>query len=373
MSRSKRNKKQKNRIRTVFIVICALIIVLSGTIGGGYYYFFVTPVDSSNSDMVTFNFENKETMRNIGAELAEAGIIKNGKAFQLKAQQEGMDYLPKAGKYAFSRAMTLDDIVQILKNKETAYDYKMVIGDGTNLDQILTDFSTSEFEKLKMEAEINDVAYIKELQQKYSFLPDEILNDGFRYRLEGYLGNGEYYIKEETTLKEYIEMALDAFQKNYIDHKWEAKLAKDDRTLFEVVTMASIVRGEVMSGDTENQQKVAGVFYNRLADGMTLGSDVTVGYALGEGALNYTADELEYDSPYNTYVYPGLTLGPINNPGADVIDAVINYTKNDYYYFLADVCDDNHGEFGAIYYSTTIAEHNKYSEEYLACYRTSFE
>jgi UPF0755 protein len=114
---------------------------------------------------------------------------------------------------------------------------------------------------------------------------------------------------------------------------------------------------------------VAGVFYNRIEEGMKFQSDVTVGYSLGLQELNYTQEQLDNPSPYNTYVYEGLPKGPINNPGFDVIDAALSPTKNDYYYFLADVCDDGKGEFGKIYYAEDLKKHNAYSAEFLACIR----
>ena len=363
-------EKQNRAFRRLLIAFLTLLLITSGLGIYGYNRLFVMPVDESSIDLVPFKFEHQETVRNIAAQLAEEGIISSELAMRMKAKLKGLDYVAEEGNYAFSKSMTLDEILAILKEGRTAYDYRMVIEDGTNIDKLLLDFAYSESEIPYLDARINDLTYIQSLREKYSFLPEEILGDGFRHRLEGFLGNGTYYLKYEATIEEFIEQALDKFQENYEKHGWDKKLENDNRSFFEVVTMASVVRGEVLSGDTENQKIVAGVFYNRLNSGMNLGSDVTVGYAINAPDINYTMEQLNYDSPYNTYRNPGLPLGPIMNPGADVIDAVLDYKKNDYHYFLADICDDNVGKFGEIYYANDYSEFNELERKYLGCYRT---
>jgi|GEM_PF-2976585 len=371
-SRTKNGKTQKRGKKPLIILLVILLLLGAGGSFGFIQYqnLFVKPVDKNATELIGgFKFEKQETIRNIADVLQEKGIINETWPLKFLAKQRDVSYVAKEGNYAFSKAMTLDEILTILAEGRTAFDYQMVIGDGTNIDKLLLDFSESDAEIPYLDAQINDVAYIQSLREKYPFLPEEILGDEFRHRLEGFLGTGTYYLKYEATIQEFIEMALDQFQENYQAHNWEQRLAAVDKSLFEVVTMASVVRGEVMSGDTENQKKVAGVFYNRLDAGMNLGSDVTVGYAINEPDINYTEEQLNTDSPYNTYAYPGLPLGPISNPAADVIDAVIDYETSDYYYFLADICDDDNGEFGAIYYSTDNAQHEAYAREYLRCYR----
>jgi len=367
-TKSRTRKFNKNSLHCAILISLVLFISLA-TIW--YRSVFVNPVDSQATELIGgFKFEYQETMRDISEKLKEQDVITSDWAFQLKARLRGIDYVGRPGNYAFTKAMTLDDILTILANGETAYDFQIPIGDGSTIDKVLHDFTGGDEAEIKvLSAEINDPSYIRQLQARYSFLPEELLGDNFRHRLEGFLGNGMYYLKDTDTIKTLVEMALDKFEANYVEHNWESKLKSIDKSLFEVVTMSSVVRAEVFPGDTENQKKVAGVFYNRLADGMPFGSDPTVGYAINAPDINYTQAELEYDSPYNTYVYAGLPRGPINNPDPEVIDAVIAYTPNDYYFFIADICDDNIGEFGQMYYGKTEEEHEGYIRQYLGCYR----
>ena len=107
--------------------------------------------------------------------------------------------------------------------------------------------------------------------------------------------------------------------------------------------------------------KIAGVFKNRLDKNMTLGSSVTICYAL------YEYDKPEdcetnagIDSPYNTYIHPGLPIGPILNPGEIALKAAIFPEKHDYLYFMADIYGDN-----TVYYAKTYEEHERNVNKYL--------
>ena len=131
------------------------------------------------------------------------------------------------------------------------------------------------------------------------------------------------------------------------------------KTVHDVLTLASIVEKETAVPD--ERQKVAGVFINRLKRGIPLQTDPTVIYAItkgehkndGKGPLGrrLLRKDLEYDSPYNTYKYPGLPPGPIANPGKASIEAVLNPEKHDFIYFVAD------GTGGHVF-AKTLKEHN---------------
>jgi UPF0755 protein len=126
----------------------------------------------------------------------------------------------------------------------------------------------------------------------------------------------------------------------------------------EVMVLASIVEKE--TGVPGERRKVAGVFINRLKRGMPMQSDPTAIYALTKGEIKEDGmgplgrrllrKDLEIDSPYNTYKYPGLPPGPIANPGRESIAAVLNPETHNYVYFVAD------GTGGHVF-AETLAEH----------------
>ncbi len=125
---------------------------------------------------------------------------------------------------------------------------------------------------------------------------------------------------------------------------------KQGRTLQEIVTLASIVEKEVST--PADRKIVAGIFLNRIADGMMLQSDATVNYITQTGRTRSTQNDLNIDSPYNTYHHVGLPPGPICNPGEDALEAALHPTPSSYRYFLTD-------SNGKVYYGKTFEEHQR--------------
>ena len=179
----------------------------------------------------------------------------------------------------------------------------------------------------------------------------------------GYLMPGTYEIDDETTAASLLEAMLDRFEE-LVTPDLIARAAEQDWTLYEVLTLASVVEREAVH--PEEKRDIAAAFRNRVSQGIPLQADPTVQFALtlGEGGpasvaefgwwkRELTIDDLGLDSPYNTYVYAGLMPGPISNPDIDSIRAVINPSDVDYLYFVASPeCDGRH------LFGTTLDEHN---------------
>lgn len=133
----------------------------------------------------------------------------------------------------------------------------------------------------------------------------------------------------------------------------------------QVITLASIVQKETSKVD--ERPRVAGVYLNRLKRGMPLQADPTVIFAIKQKSGDFNSvikrvlyKDLEIDSPYNTYKYPGIPPGPISMPDISSIDAVLNAEKHDYYYFVADVKN-----FGYHKFAKTLKQHNRNRQEYV--------
>ncbi len=133
-------------------------------------------------------------------------------------------------------------------------------------------------------------------------------------------------------------------------------------TIRQLVTLASIVEKE--TSNPQERPLIASVYENRLRIGMALQCDPTVIYAL-ERARRYTGNlhhaDLSFDSPYNTYRYPGLPPGPIAAPGRASLDAVVHPADSNYLYFVSR--NDGSHEF-----ATTLAEHNRNVQKYQVQY-----
>jgi len=171
---------------------------------------------------------------------------------------------------------------------------------------------------------------------------------------EGYLFPDTYNIPPEFTEQELMELQLETYQTK------TSNLVLGDNpyglTDYEILILASIVERE--ANTEESMRMVAGILLNRLELGMALQADASLEYILDKPLSELTADDLKIDSPYNTYLYPGLPPTPIGNPGLTSIKAVLNPLKTDYYYYLTD-------ENGDFYYAKTYSEHQSNIEKYL--------
>ena len=191
----------------------------------------------------------------------------------------------------------------------------------------------------------SDKSYVKELINDYWFLTDDVLDKDIMYPLEGYLYADTYFLTtQDPSIDDLTRMCLDRMDTELTARK--DQIEASGFSVHEFLTLTSIVTKESSADD---QAKVAGVFMNRLDQGISLGSDVTVCYIYQEDRVELKVSQLENDSPYNTRKFPGLTPGPISAVIGDAMDAVLNYEKSDNLFFFAD------GD-GVVHYYKTEAD-----------------
>lgn len=176
---------------------------------------------------------------------------------------------------------------------------------------------------------------------------------------EGKLFPETYLIPPSFTDEELLELLLTTYEDTI--EPLRPLIEKSGLTEEELITLASIVEREANS--STSKKMVAGIFFNRLDIGMALQADATIEYVLDTPIAELRAGELadhleEIDSPYNTYLYPGLPPSPIGNPGLDSIMAVLEPEKSDYFYYIT-------GDDGEFYYAETYNQHLDNIERYL--------
>jgi len=234
-------------------------------------------------------------------------------------------------------------------NTDADSQIKITIVEGTTLPQIADNLASILNRKPKaVLADINDESFIDSLIDKYSFLTKEIKRKEIQNPLEGYLYPDTYLFEKDVTVEEIIIRALDSM--DYYLSKNRASIKAMGWTYHEFLTMASIVERE--SFFDEDKPMIAGVFMNRLNIDMKLQSDVTVNYAWGRSGVDVKHSHLEIDSPYNTYKYSGLPIGPISTVSSVTMNSCLNYEKHDYLFFFGK-------EDGSVIYSETYEEHEK--------------
>ena len=168
----------------------------------------------------------------------------------------------------------------------------------------------------------------------------------------GYLYPDTYFVPETYTYSEMISL----LQETYEEKMAPLRDALYDLTEEEVVILASILEREAST--LESKRIVAGILLSRLEIGMALQVDASFSYLLDKESAELTMDDLAIDSPYNTYLYPGLPPTPISNPGLESIEAVINPLETNYLYYLT-------APDGTFYYAETFEEHKRNKELYL--------
>lgn len=318
----------------VFLVLLALVFSV-----GFYYSYQISPVDRDGQKVIV---EIKEgSISSIGDTLYKNGLIRSNFIFKIYVKLNKVNSL-KASTYELNKNMKLEEIIEVLEkgNSYNPDEIRITFKEGLNvrkIAKIIEENTNNTYDDvIKL---MDDVSYIDMLIDKYWFLTDEIKNEKIYYPLEGYLFPETYaFLNKEVDVKTIIETMLDEMGENLTVYK--DKIEKSKYSVHKLLTLASIVELEGASAD--DRASVAGVFYNRLNDGWSLGSDVTTYYYLKiddfKQSLNGNKNLLTCDNAYNTRCtsFIGLPVGPISNPGLESLEGTINYREHNYYYFVAD-------------------------------------
>lgn len=347
--------RKKNKKITVFV----LVLVIGFVIGVlCLFYYQVQPV-GDGSKQVIITIKEGESFDSVLEQMENKKIIRSKAVAKLVSKFSGhcMHY---AGDFILNDGMGLSDALSHIGSIENTKKNQVTVTipegkwakDIASILSKLFPYSQDEFI-----AQWNDSDYLKKLSEDYEFLDSKDLeNPNYKIKLEGYLFPETYSINENASIDEITRTFLDQFDLYYQANKKEIEM--NSINVHDLVTLASVVQFE--AAQIDDMKIISGVFYNRLEQGMKLESSVTVCYALYDD-FNDPMDcevKTDIDSPYNTYKYGGLPVGPILNPGKDALNAVIHPKKSDYLYFVADI----HGD-GKVYYSKTYDEHMKKAKE----------
>ena len=316
-----------------------LVLLAMIFLEGFIYNYELSPVSRDSEKVIV---EIKEgSIYSIGDTLYKEGLIRNTLIFKVYVKVNGVNSL-KASTYELDKNMSLKEIIKVLEagNGYNPDEITIIFKEGLNVRKIAksveenTNNSYDDFMKL-----MNDSDFIDKKIDEYWFLTDSIKNSKIYYPLEGYLFPETYaFLNKDVTVEDIVDTMLKEMGK--VLEGYKDKIENSEYNIHELMTLASIVELEGASAD--DRASVAGVFYNRLHDGWVLGSDVTTYYYLKiddfKQSLNGNKNLYTCDNAYNTRCtsFVGLPVGPISNPGKESIDAVINYKKHNYYYFVAD-------------------------------------
>ena len=327
------------------IIVLILTILLVGIFLVAFLYNYAISAVSKNNEPVVVEIK-EGTIYSIGETLYQNNLIRNMLIFKIYVKLNGIKDL-KASTYEFNRNMKLKEIISMLEkgNSYNPDEVRITFKEGLNVRKIArivdeeTNNSYDDFINI-----MSDTDFINSLIDKYWFLTDNIKNSKIYYPLEGYLFPNTYaFLKKDVSVKEIVITMLDETNKQLEPYKSKIEEFTKDGVVDSVhkfMTLASIV--ELEGASANDRASVAGVFYNRIKEGWVLGSDVTTYYYLKiddfKQSLNGNPNLYTCDNAYNTRCtsFVGLPVGPISNPGKESIEATANYTKHNYYYFVAD-------------------------------------
>lgn len=335
--------------KKTFIIILLLILILITSFAIIFFH-SLSPVDKKNENEITFTVENGWGKNKIIKELKNKDLIRSEFFSKIIVKLKNKELY--AGTYKLSKDLSTNEILEIIevgKNIENE-SIKITFVEGkrltTYVKQISENFPYTEEEILST---LSNKEYLNTLINKYWFITEDILNEKIYYPLEGYLYPDTYEFKKNSKLEEIIEKMLDNMDSKLTNYKDEIKLSS--YSIHQILTLASIV--ELEGVNKEDRSMVAGVFYNRLKSGMSLGSDVTTYYAVKKDfSRDLSQNDLDSCNGYNTRgtCVTGLPVGPIASPSLSSLSATIEPTENEYYYFVADKEKNT-------YFSKTSSEH----------------
>ncbi|WP_209122864.1 endolytic transglycosylase MltG [Alkalihalobacillus sp. BA299] len=351
-----RRAKVVRKIVLICIAIIALLFISVVTFGYIYIKSAVGPMNAESTETVNVEIPIGSSSSQIGRILEEEGVIKNGGFFRYYVRYKNETGF-QAGNYELSQAMTLDEIIDELKEGRLLQEAELVftVPEGLWLDSVANIIAqNTNHEKDEIIKLLSDKEYIKGLIDRYPVLTDDVLKEGIRHPLEGYLFPARYdFLDEDVSIETIVEAMIERTDK--VVTKFVAAYPDHPYSVHETLTLASIIEREAQK--EEDRYKISGVLYNRLDRNMKLQVDPTVAYAVGDHIYMTSYADLRVDSPYNTYMYAGIPIGPVANPGEASIKAAFEPEEIDYLYFYA-----RYG--GEVLYSNTYEEHNQIHQKY---------
>ena len=311
-------KKNKRIIRVARIFVIMIIIITIWQC----FKIVDTPLKINNEEIV--EVAEGDSFYGILDKLSEEGKIKNKFLVKFYLKICGIKPEVLEGTYKLNKSMTLNEFVNLLtdSNKDKVY---ITIPEGYTIDDIA--------EKLEENNICNSKEFIDSV--KNYELPKYISNNpNKRYNLEGFLFPDTYSFNKNENADFIIKTMLNRFEKVWQEIVEDLNISIPEEEIEKKVNVASIIEKEAVV-DSE-RSFISSVIYNRIAIGMPLQIDATVIYSYGYHIEKMYEKYLEIDSPYNTYMYYGLPIGPISNPGRASLMAALKPKETDYLYYLLE-------------------------------------
>lgn len=330
-SKTDGRKKRKKGGCLVPLIIILIILAIFVFIGRGYIKNDMST--GAPTQEIAVEIPNGTSVNAIADLLEEKQVIDSAVHFKTmcKLHSEGTEF--KSGYYVFNNNMTFDEITSLLNSGDTnASVPKLLVKEGMWLKEI-----AAEVEKLGICSADEFIEAANSRDYDFDFVKDIPQRDNL---LEGYLYPNTYFIREDMTAYDVVNMLLEEFNKQITENDIVKRAKSQGITLDDAVKIASLIEGEVRL--EAERVMVSSVIHNRLSTNTKLQIDASILYALGERGKSLTTNDLKLESPYNTYYVEGLPEGPISNPRIESVIAACEPADTDYLFYV--VKDVNTGE-----------------------------
>jgi UPF0755 protein len=314
--------KKKKSFFKKFIWSLVAVLFLSGAITASVFYgrIFQSNVSLDYQKEVFIYITTGTSFEDVLQQLTDEGIIISSSSFRWISERKHYTKNIKSGRYLLKDGMNNNELVNLLRS-----------GRQTPVNVVFNNVRTKE----EFAGKIANQIELDSIQILEAMLDTAFLNplglDAFTVSSLFIPNTYEFYWN--TTVTSFLSRMV-AEHHHFWNDSRQLKAKRLNLTNEEVVTLASIVEKETLQ--KSEQPIVAGLYLNRLKKGMKLQSDPTIIFAIGDFSIRRVLKkDLKYDSPYNTYKYKGLPIGPISFPSVRAIDAVLNYQKHDYLFMCA--------------------------------------
>ena len=335
-------------MKKVFVILVVLAAIAGAGVAWTLYTRTSEPFKGYDGAEQFVTIEPGSGTRTIGQRLIDAGVIRDDLTFRAAVWRSGRARSLQAGEFRFDRPMTPIDVIDKIARGDV-YNRRITFPEGLTIREMARIYEQQKFGKASAFIDAaGDAAPIRDI--------DPAATD-----LEGYLFPETYSMPRDTTAAKLISLMVGRFRQLFTSEMQQAALALE-LTPRQAVTLASLVEKE--TAQPSERPIVAAVYLNRLKIGMGMQADPTVIYALqraGRYDGNLRRDDLQFDSPYNTYRYAGLPPGPIASPGLASLQAAVAPAAVDYLYFVSR-------NDGSHVFARTLAEHNENVRQYQVMY-----
>ena len=332
--------------RALTLIVAFLLVALIG--GASLVYLGVSrarePYFAAATPDVFVDVPAGAGPTSIAQRLVDAGVVRDAMTFRIAVWMSGRARDLKAGEYQFDRPLSALEVVDKLARGDV-YRRAITFREGLTLVEMAREYEESGLGSAEaFLAAARNPSLVKSLDSQAA-------------DLEGYLFPETYQLRRDTPASALVEQMVALFEKAFTPAMRDAAKARG-LTVRQAVTVASLVEKE--TAVAAERPLVAAVYLNRMRMGMPMQADPTVIFALqqaGRYTGNLRREDLQFDSPYNTYRYAGLPPGPIASPGRASIEASVAPADVDYLYFVSR-------NDGSHVVARTLNEHNRNVQEW---------